>query len=114
MQSINNFSIYKCFTARLFAIIHVNQKTTMSTNNTNTVDSATVHAMVSEYYSEDIKQTSDLKTSACLVGGEGSDVVHLLKNIHPDILDKFYGCGSPIPPVLSGLTVLDLGCGTGR
>ena len=23
-------------------------------------------------------------------------------------------CGSPIPPLLEGLTVLDLGCGTGR
>jgi len=37
-----------------------------------------------------------------------------LKEIHPEILNKFYGCGSPIPPALSGVTVLDLGCGTGR
>lgn len=33
--------------------------------------------------------------------------------ISPEIVQRFYGCGSPIPPVLDGLTVLDLGCGTG-
>ncbi len=38
----------------------------------------------------------------------------LLKNIHQEIQDKFYGCGSPLPLALQGLTVLDLGCGTGR
>ena len=34
--------------------------------------------------------------------------------IADEILDRFYGCGSPLPPLLEGMTVLDLGCGTGR
>jgi ubiquinone/menaquinone biosynthesis C-methylase UbiE len=38
----------------------------------------------------------------------------ILSQIHPDIINKFYGCGSPIPPCLEGITLLDLGCGTGR
>ena len=38
----------------------------------------------------------------------------MLRNVHPNVLARFYGCGSPIPPLLRGLTVLDLGCGTGR
>ena len=33
--------------------------------------------------------------------------------IDDEILNKFYGCGSPIPSELEGTTVVDLGCGTG-
>jgi ubiquinone/menaquinone biosynthesis C-methylase UbiE len=29
-------------------------------------------------------------------------------------VDRFYGCGFPIPQAVLGTTVLDLGCGTGR
>jgi ubiquinone/menaquinone biosynthesis C-methylase UbiE len=36
------------------------------------------------------------------------------KLIAPEILAKFYGCGSPIPDDLCCKKVLDLGCGTGR
>eukprot|EP00897_Mesotaenium_endlicherianum_P003461 jgi/Mesen1/3142/ME000184S02203 len=45
---------------------------------------------------------------------ETRELRKLARNIHPVILEKFYGCGSPIPPLLEGRTVLDLGCGTGR
>jgi SAM-dependent methyltransferase len=41
-------------------------------------------------------------------------VAKLLKNVHPAVLNKFYGCGSPLPGMLRGTTVLDLGCGSGR
>jgi ubiquinone/menaquinone biosynthesis C-methylase UbiE len=34
--------------------------------------------------------------------------------IHDEITSKFYGCGSPIPELVEGLTIVDLGCGTGR
>jgi ubiquinone/menaquinone biosynthesis C-methylase UbiE len=37
-----------------------------------------------------------------------------LQLIDDEILAKFYGCGSPIPEGIEGLTVLDLGCGSGR
>jgi arsenite methyltransferase len=34
--------------------------------------------------------------------------------LHDEVKARFYGCGSPIPPALDGITVLDLGCGSGR
>jgi SAM-dependent methyltransferase len=38
----------------------------------------------------------------------------LLAQLHPEVRERFYGCGSPIPSALEGVTVLDLGCGSGR
>ncbi len=37
-----------------------------------------------------------------------------LSRIEEEVLDKFFGCGSPLPPAIEGCTVLNLGCGTGR
>lgn len=70
---------------------------------------------VKEYYGKALQGTHDLKTSACKCS-ESFPQNHqkILAEIDDEILDKFYGCGSPIPPALEGCTVLDLGCGTGR
>jgi ubiquinone/menaquinone biosynthesis C-methylase UbiE len=70
---------------------------------------------VQNYYGKVLQHTKDLKTSACC--SAESLPVHLreiVKQVHPEILDRFYGCGSPFPPALEGRTVLDLGCGSGR
>ena len=70
---------------------------------------------VKEYYGKVLDSNKDLKTSACCTAE--AMPMHLrpfLKDIHPEVQDKFYGCGSPIPPELSGRSVLDLGSGTGR
>ncbi len=70
---------------------------------------------VQEYYGRVLKTKADLKTSACCsTESAPQHVREILGQIDPEILDKFYGCGSPIPPALEGCTVLDLGCGTGR
>lgn len=71
---------------------------------------------VKEYYSRTLGSNLDLKTNACCTAGEALPAYlrPILKQIDPEIIEKFYGCGSPIPPLLSGRTVLDLGCGTGR
>jgi len=70
---------------------------------------------VKDYYGKVLSNSEDLKTSACCIS-EGIPRKHreILKKIEPEILEKFYGCGSPLPPALEGCTVLDLGCGTGR
>ncbi|EQA36826.1 methyltransferase domain protein [Leptospira inadai serovar Lyme str. 10] len=70
---------------------------------------------VQNYYGKVLQSNKDLKTSACC-NAESLSPSHLpiLSKIHPEVKDKFYGCGSPFPPALSGRTVLDLGCGSGR
>ena len=70
---------------------------------------------VQEYYGKVLDSTDDLKTSACC----STDTVpqhhkEILSKIDDEVLSRFYGCGSPIPPVMEGCTVLDLGSGTGR
>ena len=68
-----------------------------------------------EYYGKQLHSNSDLKTSACCCGDKPSDEIRaVLPLIAAEIKDKFYGCGSPLPPLLEGMTVLDLGCGAGR
>jgi SAM-dependent methyltransferase len=38
-----------------------------------------------------------------------------LKNIHPEVLAKYYGCGLCLPLYdLTGCSIIDLGCGSGR
>ena len=76
---------------------------------------ASAQETVREYYGKILKTQKDLKTSACCSADAFPEPMKsLIKNIEPEILDKFYGCGSPIPPFLGGCHVLDLGCGTGR
>ena len=38
----------------------------------------------------------------------------VLEKIPPEVVERFTGCGSPIPEAIEGCRVLDLGCGTGR
>ena len=70
---------------------------------------------VKDYYGAAIGGARDLATKACCCR-EAIPPRHqaILAEIDHEILDRFYGCGSPIPPCLEGCTVLDLGCGAGR
>ncbi|KAJ4457578.1 putative Arsenite methyltransferase [Paratrimastix pyriformis] len=84
-------------------------KTHMGANKTE----EQVHGEVSEYYGHTLSSNRDLKSCACSCA---PPAVHrpILAKIHDEILSKFYGCGNPIPELIEGQTVLDLGCGTGR
>jgi radical SAM/Cys-rich protein len=71
--------------------------------------------LVQDYYGKRLASSKDLKTSACCsIEAPTPERRKILSLIEPEIKDRFYGCGSPIPDVLEGCTVLDLGCGTGR
>ncbi|MGH6636093.1 MAG: methyltransferase domain-containing protein [Gammaproteobacteria bacterium] len=70
---------------------------------------------VQRYYGEVLSSSADLRTSACCPPETLPAYLRdILAEVHPQVHDRFYGCGSPIPPTLEGATVLDLGCGSGR
>ncbi len=70
---------------------------------------------VSKYYGQELQNTSDLKTNACCTaGGTPPHIQEILNEISQEVKDKYYGCGLTIPDALEGLTILDLGSGSGR
>lgn len=70
---------------------------------------------IQEYYGKVLQSSRDLKTNACCTS-EAIPEAHrkILSEVPAEILEKFYGCGSPIPSDPQGQVILDLGCGTGR
>ncbi|KAI8820804.1 S-adenosyl-L-methionine-dependent methyltransferase [Fimicolochytrium jonesii] len=82
---------------------------------TDPTPSSTVLANVQEYYGKILSSTKDLKTSACCTSAAPHPLIRAaLKKVPAEVTDRYYGCGNPIPLGIEGLTVLDLGCGTGR
>lgn len=70
---------------------------------------------VSQYYGSVLQSSSDLRTDACCAPSAMPPwLSKLVTRVHPEVRERFYGCGSPLPLALKGATVLDLGCGTGR
>lgn len=70
---------------------------------------------VQDYYGKQLQGTEDLKTNACCtLEAPPSYIQAVLKDIHPEVLDRYYGCGLVIPHELEGLKILDLGSGSGR
>lgn len=76
---------------------------------------STIHDEVKEYYGRILGGSDDLKTNAacCATETPPKYVLDVMPLVADEIIERFYGCGSPIPPALEGCTVLDLGCGTG-
>ena len=81
---------------------------------TDNLDNQT-HREVQRYYGETLESSGDLKTTACCTAAAPPQhVTAILKEIHPEVSSRYYGCGLVLPEALEGLRVLDLGCGAGR
>ncbi len=71
--------------------------------------------IVKDYYGKILRGSDDLKTKACCTPDNMPDrIKDLLRNIHDEVLAKYYGCGLVVPDSLHGKRILDLGCGSGR
>lgn len=67
-----------------------------------------------QFYGRRVQRTQDLAYTACCTDESRSRFHEILRKIPEEVLARQYGCGSPIPDDdLSGLTVVDLGCGAG-
>ena len=74
-----------------------------------------VKETVQQYYGEELMQSADLKTSACCtLDAMPAHIRQVMPFVHDEIKMKYYGCGNVVPDHIRGLTILDMGCGTGR
>lgn len=70
---------------------------------------------VKDYYGKKLQSSADLKTDACCTIDDTPPFLRpILENIHPEVSNRYYGCGLIAPEALSGKHILDLGCGAGR
>ena len=61
--------------------------------------STPTHEQLQEYYGRILTGSKDLKTNACCCGEEAMPLIirQILREIDSEIIERFYGCGSPIP-----------------
>ncbi|MCI1185928.1 methyltransferase domain-containing protein [Hymenobacter sp. DH14] len=71
-------------------------------------------AQVQDYYGNQLQTSQDLLTNACCTDDIPLAHRRILSQLEPEVLDKYYGCGVCIPEAIEGITVLDLGSGSGR
>jgi SAM-dependent methyltransferase len=71
--------------------------------------------IVKEYYGKILQHSDDLQTNACCTGGDTpAHLRRAMDNIHPEVTERYYGCGLVAPQLLQGTRILDLGSGSGR
>lgn len=74
-----------------------------------------IYDSVKDYYGKILKSNEDLQSNACCTADQMPKAHRdILAKIAPEVNDTYYGCGLPIPPALNGITILDLGSGSGR
>ncbi|MER7895055.1 methyltransferase domain-containing protein [Streptomyces sp. NPDC096046] len=89
--------------------------TTIDVSTDRQTPGTSIAESVRDYYGKILASSADLKTSACCTDvAPAPHIAAALAEVHDEVMERFYGCGSPIPPALKGATVLDLGCGSGR
>ena len=67
------------------------------------------------YYGQRLTGSADLRTDACCTLESPSPAVRAaLAKVHEEVRARYYGCGLVVPDDIEGLTILDLGSGSGQ
>ena len=67
------------------------------------------------YYGQTLTGSADLRTDACCTTEAPPPTVRAaLANVHEEVRGRYYGCGLVVPDAIRGLSVLDLGSGSGQ
>ena len=92
----------------------MSEKTCCCTSNDCCGESSIIES-VKEYYGKTLQSTNDLQSKACCCSPSSmsKDVKEAVALVADEVVNRYYGCGSPLPLLLEGMTVLDLGCGSG-
>lgn len=70
---------------------------------------------VQKYYGQTLGSSADLQTNACCTAEAPPEhLKSILAKIHTEVDSRYYGCGLIAPEQLDGLSILDLGSGSGR
>jgi len=70
---------------------------------------------VKEYYGKTLSGSADLKTDACCtLDAPPEYLLQIMQKLHPEVSNRYYGCGLVAPQKLEGLRILDLGSGSGH
>ncbi|XP_067897378.1 arsenite methyltransferase-like [Heterodontus francisci] len=78
---------------------------------------SSIQDQVKNYYGKWLKKTEDLQTdvsSSKKTAPQSKSARDAMTLIHPEITERYFGCGFVVPEILEGCNVLDLGCGSGR
>ena len=73
-----------------------------------------IQQQVQDYYGTQLQTSQDLLTNACCTDDIPLAHRRILAQLESEVLEKYYGCGVCIPDAIEGITVLDLGSGSGR
>jgi SAM-dependent methyltransferase len=72
-------------------------------------------ANAQDYYGRVLGSSGDLRTDACTTQTPPPiQVRQALERVHPEVKDRYFGCGLVVPNQLEGARILDLGCGAGQ
>ena len=67
------------------------------------------------YYGQTLTSSADLRTDACCTMEAPPPAIRAaLTNVHEEVRSRYYGCGLVVPEGIEGLSILDLGSGSGQ